>query len=99
MEIQTNNSAEKQEKNDIAIRSRKRIDITGVKEVTSFDDSSVTMITRCGEMTVEGESLKIETLDTDREIVSVDGRIDAVIYYDRPDVSEKRRMFGRGSKR
>ena len=99
MEIQGIQSAERQEKNDIAIRSRKRIDITGVKEVLSFDDSSVSMITRCGEMSVEGEGLKIETLDTDREIVAVDGRIDAVVYYDRPDGSEKRRLFGRGSKR
>ena len=99
MEIQGIQSAERQEKNDIVIRSRKRIDITGVKEVLSFDDSSVSMITRCGEMTVEGEALKIETLDTDKGIVAVDGRIDAVIYYDRPEGTEKKRFFGRSARR
>ena len=62
------------ERNDIAIRSRKHIDVTGVKEVLSFDDSSVSMVTVCGEMNVEGEDLKIGTLDTDSGIVSVDGK-------------------------
>ena len=99
MEIQGIQSAERQEKSDIAIRSRKRIDITGVKEVLSFDDSSVSMITRCGEITVEGEGLKIETLDTDKGIVAVDGKIDAVIYFDHTDRPEKKRFFGKADRR
>ena len=99
MEIQGFQPAEKQEKSDIAVRSRKRIDVTGVKEVLSFDDSSVSMITRCGEMSVEGEGLKVGTLDTDKGVVIIDGKIDAVIYYDHTDKTEKRRLFGRSDKR
>ena len=95
MNFQDSRTAEKQEKNDIAIRSRKHIDVTGVIEVISFDDKAVTMITCLGEMTVEGDGLKIETLDTDRGIVSVDGKVSAVIYYDDPQHTEKKKLFGR----
>ena len=99
MEIQGTQSAERQDRSDIAVRSRKRIDVTGVKEVLSFDESSVSMITRCGEMTVEGEGLKIETLDTDKGIVAVEGKIDAVIYFDHAERPEKRRLFGKADRR
>ena len=80
------------EKNDILIRSRKHIDITGVRDVVSFDDRAVVMITSGGDMTVEGEDLKIGVLDTDKGIVSIDGKISAVIYYD-DSPNEKRKLF------
>ena len=82
------------DKNDILIRSRKHIDITGVRDVVSFDDRAVVMATSGGDMTVEGEELKIGVLDTEKGIVSVDGKICAVIYYDN-EPTEKRRLFKR----
>ena len=82
------------DKNDILIRSRKHIDVTGVRDVVSFDDRAVVMVTCGGDMTVEGEELKIGVLDTDKGIVSVDGRICAVIYYDTAP-SAKRGLFGK----
>ena len=84
------------DKNDILIRSRKHIDITGVKDVISFDDRAVVMTTSGGDMTVEGDELKIGVLDTEKGIVSVDGKISTVIYYD-DDPTEKRKLFKRKS--
>ena len=94
MSIQNEQTTEKKEKNDIVIRSRKHIDISGVTEVISFDENSVVMLTVCGEMALEGESLRIGVLDTDRGMVSVDGKISAVIYYDESPMPEKRKRFG-----
>ena len=94
MSIQNEQITEKKEKNDIVIRSRKHIDISGVTEVISFDENSVAMLTVCGEMALEGEALKIGVLDTDRGMVSVDGKISAVIYYDESPAPEKRKRFG-----
>lgn len=82
------------EKNDILIRSRKHIDITGVRDVVSFDERAVVMVTNGGDMTVEGEDLKIGVLDTEKGVVSVDGKISAVIYYD-DTPTEKRKLFGK----
>lgn len=85
------------EKNDILVRSRKHIDVTGVRDVVSFDDRAVVMVTSGGDMAVEGEDLKIGVLDTDKGIVSVDGKINAVIYYD-TDGGGKRGIFGRSKR-
>lgn len=86
------------ERNDIVIRSRRHIDITGVRDVISFDDRSIVAVTRCGDMAVEGDALKIEVIDVEKEILSIDGKISAVIYYD-SEPPKKRRIFGRMSKK
>ena len=92
-----NDSINGQDKNDILIRSRKHIDVTGVRDVVSFDDRSVVMVTSGGDMAVEGDELKIGVLDIEKGVVSVDGRIGAVIYYD-ADPAPKHRLFGKGKK-
>ena len=86
-------------KHDIVIKERNHIDICGVREVVSFDEVSVLMVTTGGEMTVEGSDLKIGALDTDRGLVSIDGKINAVIYEDPNEDSAKRGILGRMFKR
>ena len=79
---------------DVAIKGRRHIDITGVREVLSFDESSVSLVTDGGDMTLEGEDLKIGALDTDRGLLSVDGRINGLFYYDEKTL-DKKGIFGR----
>ena len=92
-----NENTQGAEKNDILIRSRKHIDVTGVRDVVSFDDRSVIMITCGGDMAVEGEELKIAVLDTDKGVASVEGKINAVIYYDTAS-GGKRGLFGKAKR-
>ena len=78
------------------IKCRNHVEITGVKEVTSFDEGVVMLVTDCGEMTLEGEGLRIGTLDTDRGIVSVDGKVSSVYYTDSVTNKKSRRsLFSR----
>ncbi len=78
----------------LSLKSREHIEISGVVEVQSFDEASITVSTLCGEMVIEGEQLKIGTLDTERGIVSADGKICALYYTD--DVPRRRRgIFSR----
>ena len=49
-----NENVSNAEKNDILIRSRKHIDITGVRDVVSFDDRTVMLVTSGGDLAVEG---------------------------------------------
>ncbi len=67
---------------DVSIKGRAHIDITGVREVVSFDDCAVSVITDGGDMTLEGEELKIGALDTDRGLLSVDGKLNGLFYND-----------------
>ncbi|MBE6530746.1 MAG: sporulation protein YabP [Ruminococcaceae bacterium] len=79
---------------DISLNMRKHMDITGVRDVVSFDEQSVILTTVCGEMTVEGRDIKIGVLDTDRGIVSLDGKVDAV-FYSNSDENKRQGLFGK----
>ena len=82
------------ERHDVSIKGRGHIEITGVKEVLSFDERAVSLITFGGEMNIDGEELKIGVLDTDRGLLSVDGRVNGMYYYDGHS-EEKRGILGR----
>lgn len=73
---------------------REGIDIRGVRDVISFDESGVTMETECGSMAVEGESLHIKVLDISDGRVNIEGRINGVYYFDNTP-KPKRGLFGR----
>ena len=92
MEQNTQNKIHK-----VAIDKRERMEILGVTEVVSFDDISVILKTVCGEMNIEGRALKIEVLDTERGVVSLEGKVDA-LYYSEEKESRKGGLFGRFSK-
>ena len=88
-----NSMADKQA-HGINVNMRKHMDISGVKEVVSFDELGVVLKTLCGELTVEGKDIKVSVLDTDRGVVSLDGRIDALFYSDNED-AKKHGLFGK----
>ena len=71
----------------VGIKKREHLDVCGVREVVRFDEFEVVLKTVCGELTVEGRSLKVDVLDTDRGVVEVNGTLDALYY---SDESEKR---------
>jgi sporulation protein YabP len=76
---------------EFCVKMRKEMNILGVKEVESFDDASVILHTQGGEMTVEGSGLRVGTLDVERGVVTLSGRIDAVYYSN--DQREKKQGF------
>ena len=81
-------------KHRFTVEQRKEMQIEGVKEVESFDDRGVTVQTVGGDMTIEGEGLRIGVLDMERGVVSISGRIDAVLYATE-ELDGKRGLFGR----
>ena len=78
----------------LQLYARAHADISGVRQVISFDENGVQLITECGELTLEGSDLKVGTLDTQRGVVSVDGRLTGIYYTD--DAPRRRLgLFGR----
>lgn len=80
---------------ELLMKGRRSLSVSGVKEVISFDESSVILNTVCGELEIDGEALRVSTLDTARGNVSVDGNISSVIYTDKPKKEGRRGVFGR----
>ena len=79
---------------EIYLKGRREMSINGVRDVDSFDEGIAVLQTTDGELTVEGEGLKIGTLDTDKGIVMVSGKINA-LYYSNGDGGEKRGFVSR----
>ena len=79
---------------EIHVGMRKEMSITGVSEVISFDETSVCLKNVCGEMTIEGNELKVGVLDTDKGVVTLEGRIDS-IYYSADTPDEKHGFFSK----
>ncbi len=64
----------------LTLNERKKLTMTGVSEVVSFDDTSVVLKTGMGVLTVHGENLQLKNLSAEGGQVAVDGKITALVY-------------------
>ncbi len=65
---------------NIIIENRKSLNISGVKDVISFDDETVLLDTVLGRMTVKGEAMHIESFNIQTGDLTATGKIHAVVY-------------------
>ncbi len=77
---------------NLILESREKLNISGVVDVLSFDDSLVIVQTHLGILTVKGEDLRISKLNTDSEEVIVVGEISSMSYSDK-SVDKKDNSF------
>ncbi|MBQ2678622.1 MAG: sporulation protein YabP [Firmicutes bacterium] len=67
-------------KHSVRIENREKIVITGVVDVSSFDDERISAETNMGYLTVEGVCLHINKLNLDSGELSIDGEINSFFY-------------------
>lgn len=77
----------------IHIENRELISITGVKDVGSFNETEVILLTDGGGLTIEGSDLHITKLDLDDGQIIVEGQLSALEYDDM--VPQKGSLFSR----
>ena len=78
----------------LTLEGRKRLTMTGVTEVVSFDDGMVVLHTDLGILTVQGTGLRLKTLSTDGGQMAVAGEISALSYEEPREGGWLRRLFG-----
>ena len=83
--ISVNNTADEKRAADILphnciLEDRKKLSVSGVSDVGSFDEQNVTAVTGMGELTVRGEGLHITKLSLDTGELCVEGRISSLSY-------------------
>ncbi len=64
------------------LEDRKTLSVSGVSDVSSFDEEAIIVITDMGELTVRGEKLHITRLSLDIGELSIDGNISSLSYTD-----------------
>lgn len=67
---------------DLVMRGRKTLEITGVKQVESFDNEEFLLETVMGFLAIKGQNLQMKNLDVDKGIVSIKGKIFDLVYLD-----------------
>ena len=72
---------------NIIIENRLRMSVTGVQDVENFDDSSVTLYTNRGLLTVRGTALHVERLNLETGELAIEGTIDGLDYSEDTHVS------------
>lgn len=75
----------------LILQDRKQLEVGGVVGVDSFDDNIVICDTSLGRLTIHGQGLHLNRLNVDGNALSVEGRIDSLVYTD----AKKGGLFGR----
>ena len=65
---------------NLVLENRKKLSVSGVNDVLSFDDQVVMIDTELGLLTVKGENIRINKLSLDTAEVIVEGEISSLSY-------------------
>ena len=64
----------------VTLSDRKKLMVTGVDEVVSFDDTTVQMETSLGSLTVYGQQLRLKNLSPEAGQLELIGEVEAMVY-------------------
>lgn len=78
----------------LTLDERKKLTMTGVTEVVSFEENAVMLRTALGTLIVHGRELQLKNLSLDGGQVAVEGRISALIYEEPKSGGWLSRLFG-----
>lgn len=67
----------------LLLQGRKQIELTGVKEVVSFDSKEVVLNTTMGALIIRGDELFVKRLTVEKGEVDLEGRMDSFVYADK----------------
>ena len=76
----------------LQLNERKKLTMTGVTEVVSFDETAVVLQTSLGLLIVQGQQLQLKNLSLEGGQVAVEGDINA-LSYEEPRQGGWRRLF------
>lgn len=87
-----NNKTEKRLQN-VFLQNRNKMSVSGVSDVTEFDEQTVIMYTDLGQLTVKGRGMHVSNLNLQTGDVEIQGEITALGYSD--NLSSKVGFFSR----
>lgn len=80
---------------NIILENRKKLSISGVLDVLSFDDQIVILETDLGMLTVKGDDLRINKLSLDSTEVIIEGNINTLSYSEKQDRKSSGSLLGK----
>lgn len=81
----------------LSLDDRKSGTLTGVRDVSSFDEKEILLLTAEGKLLIKGEQLHVKRLSLEKGEVDIEGRVDSLTYLskntDKREESLLKRMF------
>lgn len=66
----------------LILEERKKLSVSGVSDVDSFDEETVTVFTNLGELVVSGSGLHINRLSVETGELILEGNIRSLVYHE-----------------
>jgi sporulation protein YabP len=83
------------ENSNLVLENRKKLSITGVNEVISFNDQAIILTTNLGSLTLKGKNLKMNKLDVQNGDVMITGKINSFEYAEKENTKNKDSILSR----
>ena len=80
---------------NLILENRKKLSISGVSDVLSFDDQIVILNTNLGMLTIKGEDIRINKLSIDTSDVIIEGTINSIIYSIKKEAKDAKSIMGK----
>ena len=78
---------------DVTLTSRKKLEMTGINDVSSFDEMQIIARSNDADISIEGENLKIERFDSEGGDLIVNGKINGINYYNATNTKKKKSIM------
>ncbi len=67
---------------NMILEDREHMSLSGVNDVSEFNETQIVLITQMGVLTIDGENLKISELSVETGEMKVEGTVNAITYSD-----------------
>ena len=87
------NDANVDVKHDVFIKSRRRLEMSGIVDVSSFDEDEIIVQAESFGVSIEGENLKIEKFNSENGELVLNGSINGLFYYSKKPEKRKKSIM------
>ena len=67
---------------NLILEDREHMSLSGVSDVSEFNENQIILITQMGVLTIDGDELKISELSVETGEMKVEGTINSIVYSD-----------------
>lgn len=82
-------------KSNLNLENRKRLTLSGVVEVVSFNEDQIILNTSLGTLNIKGEGLKMNKLDVQNGDVIINGIVNSCVYVNKENKKEKEKLLSK----
>ncbi|WP_010531209.1 sporulation protein YabP [Lentibacillus jeotgali] len=84
-----------EQEHTVTVKNRKNLEITGVKEVDSFDNEEFLLETVMGYLIIRGQDLQLKNLDVSDGLVTIKGKVYELSYVDEHHQEKAKGFFSK----